>query len=411
MAKVTRDAAKSDLAHQQALLQTHTQHLQTLEQQIAMFGPALVPAHLLIQRDWFEAERTKALRRIQGLERKQTKQQGAGSPWAEPRVLNTTLPTGLLHLLSKDDLPLVSVDLINPASSAVVFIVTSWIEERAFTRTDRVTVPAQSRATICQLPLLKPQAFADSYEVSKGTLHARVSVLTNGREALLTLQSFEVSFLARDVLLWGTVQGDGSITDLSDFVGAWVTPNERSVVELLRQAAEYAPGKQLVGYQGSGSADQRAAVVREQVQSVFEALKAHAGITYINAPLSIGPASQEIRQRINLPRDSIAFRQANCIDGAVLYASLLERAALNAAIMIVPGHAFVGWETWRGNGSFEFLETTMTASHSFDEAWRQGQAQYAAAQAAMERPLFDRRGFARLLKLNDLRSVGIVPME
>lgn len=411
MAKLTRASAKDELAHQQALLQTHTQHLQTIEQQIAMFGPALVPVHLLAQRDWFEAERTKALRRIQSLERKQTKQQGALSPQAEACVLNTTLPTGLLHLLSKDDLPLVSVELANPTSSELVFFVTSWIEERSFTSTDRVSVPANSRAKVFQLPLMKPQAFVDSYEVSKGALQMRVSVLLAGKEVLVMLQSFEVSFLARDVLLWGTVGSDGSINDLSSFVGAWVTPNERSVVELLRHAAEYAPGKQLVGYQGSGPVERRETVVRNQVRAVFEALKAHTGITYINAPLSIGPTNEEIRQRINLPRDSIAYRQANCIDGAVLYASLLERAALNPAIVIVPGHAFVGWETWRGSGSFEFLETTMTAGYSFDEAWRRGQEQYATVQAVIGRPLFDRKGFARLLKLQDLRSAGILPIE
>lgn len=376
-----------------------------------MFGPAHVPVHLLAQRDWFETERTKALRRIQSLERKQAKQQAMTSPQCEIRVLNTTLPTGLLHLLNKSDLPLVSAELVNPTSSGITFIVTSWIEERSFTSIDHISVPANSRAVIFQLPLLKPRAFADSYEISKGTLQVRVSTLRNGREALLTLQSFEVSFLARDVLLWATVKGDGSINDLSDFVGAWVTPNERSIIQLLRQAANYAPGKQLVGYQGSGSFERRAALVRNQVRAIFDALKTHTGITYINAPLSIGPTSHEIRQRINLPRDSIAYRQANCIDGAVLYASLLERAAVNAAIVIVAGHAFVGWETWRGNGAFEFLETTMTASYSFHEAWQRGQEQFVAAKPLLGRPLFDRQGFARLLKITELRNAGVRPME
>lgn len=223
MGKLTATATKNELVHQKALLQTQTRQLQTIEQQIAIFGPALVPVHLLAQRDWFEAERTKALRRIQSLERTQAKQQVAASAQAEVHVLNATLPTGLLHLLSKDDLPLVRVELVNPTSSDITFIVTSWIDERTFTRTDRIHVPAKSRETIVQLPLAKPQAFVDSYEMSKGTLQARVSVLRNGTEALLNLQSFEVSFLARDVLLWGTVRSDGNIEDLADFIGAAVS--------------------------------------------------------------------------------------------------------------------------------------------------------------------------------------------
>lgn len=227
MATSNSGAAKGELAHQHALLQTHTQHLQTIEQQIAMFGPALVPVHLLAQRDWFEAERTKALRRIKSLEHKQATHGIRTAPKAKVYLLNATLPTGLLHLLSRADFPLVAVELNNPTSSELVFIVTSWIEERSFTSTDRISVPAGASATIHQLPTLKPEALVNGYEVSKGVVQTRVSILQKGNEALLLLQSLEVSFLARDVLLWGTVRADGSVQDCSAFIGAWVTPNER----------------------------------------------------------------------------------------------------------------------------------------------------------------------------------------
>lgn len=411
MPRASRAPAESELTHLQVLLRTYTRQLQTIEQQIAIFGPALAPVHLLAQRDWFEAERARALRRIQRLERKQVKRGEPAAPRADARVLNPTLPTGLLHLLSEGELPLVAVDLANPSAEEVVFVVASRIEERSFTRTDRIAVPAETTATLHQLPTLRPQAVAEGYEISRGVLQVRVSALRRGEEALLLMQSFEVSLLARDVLLWGSVRADGSIEDRSACVGAWVTPNERSIVSLLRQAAAYAPGGQLVGYQGDGTPDGRAAAARDQVRAIFEALKAHAAITYIHSPLSIGPGTQDIRQRINLPRDSLAYRQANCIDGAVLYASLIERAAMNPAIVIVPGHAFVGWETWGGSGEFEFLETTMTAGHPFDEAWRRGQEQFAATRPLLGRPLFDLRGFARLLKLPELRRDGILPME
>jgi len=411
MSRSTKEAPERELAHQQVLLHTHTQQLQIIEQQIAMFGPALVPVHLLTQRDWFEAERTRALRQMQSLERKKIQPKEQSAPKAVARLLTSTLPTGLLHLMSSDTFPLVEIDVYNPTSADVTFVVTSWIEEQSYARTDRVLVPAGKKVTHHQLPVVKPLAFATIYDISKGVLQVRVSYLWQGQEALLLLQSFEVSFLARDVLLWGTIQGDRSINDLSTFIGAWVTPNERSIVELLRQAAEYTPSKQLWGYQGTGTPEQRAARARAQVSAIFEALKAHGGITYINSPLSMGPNNGSIRQRISLPRDSLTYRQANCIDGAVLYASLIERAAMNPAIMIIPGHAFVGWETWGGSGRYEFLETTMTGSHSFVDAWQQGQAQFAQAEPFIGRPLFDPGGFARLLVVLDLRRRGIVPVR
>ncbi len=69
-----------------------------------------------------------------------------------------------------------------------------------------------------------------------------------------------------------------------------------------------------------------------------------------------------------LPRESLEDKQANCIDGAVLFATLLEAASLNPALVIVPGHAFVAWETWSGSNVWNYLETTMIGTHSFQEA-------------------------------------------
>jgi hypothetical protein len=52
----------------------------------------------------------------------------------------------------------------------------------------------------------------------------------------------------------------------------------------------------------------------------------------------------------------------------VLVASLLEAISINPAIVVVPGHAFIGWETWADSGEWRYLETTMIATADFDEA-------------------------------------------
>jgi len=51
---------------------------------------------------------------------------------------------------------------------------------------------------------------------------------------------------------------------------------------------------------------------------------------------------------------------ANCIDGAVLYASLFEAIGLEPVIVLVPGHAFVGVKTSPSSNKYYFLETTLT---------------------------------------------------
>jgi len=87
-------------------------------------------------------------------------------------------------------------------------------------------------------------------------------------------------------------------------------------------------------------------------------------------------------------------------------ASLLEGTSLNPAIVIVPGHAFLGWETWRNNGDWRYLETTMLGSHSFDDACIQGD------KTALTWQAHDQRGkMFRRWSLRDVRAMGITPLE
>ena len=73
-------------------------------------------------------------------------------------------------------------------------------------------------------------------------------------------------------------------------------------------------------------------------------------------------------QRVRLPSESLTGGQANCIDGTVLMASLLEGFSLNPAIVVIPGHAFLGWETWPNSHVWRYLETTMIGTNNFQEA-------------------------------------------
>jgi hypothetical protein len=99
---------------------------------------------------------------------------------------------------------------------------------------------------------------------------------------------------------------------------------------------------------------------------------------------------------------------ANCIDGAVLFASLLESASLHAGIVLVPGHAFVAWEKWRRSDEWDYLETTMIGTHDFAAANARGRELHTKWSA---RKQLDGCPAARLLKLNDLRAENIWPME
>lgn len=330
---------------------------------------------------------------------------------ANIRLLIQSLPTGIMHLFSHDDLPLLEFDITNRANAPLSVIVSSFIEQFSDRRTDTVQLEPGQRQIIRQLPTLRLDQIASIREVRKATLHTRVAYLERGQERTWLEQDYNVQFLARDALLWAIIAAPDFVLDLSYHIAAWVTPNAEAVIDMLRHAAAHMPSGQLWGYQAmpTTTPEERAAITRSQVQAIFQALKEQGRITYINSPISFGQKANEVQQRVNLPQDSLRFRQANCLDGAVLYASLIERAAMNPVIILIPQHAFVGWETWEGSGQYEFLETTMTGSHTFQEAFNEGMQRFSDVRGWVGRPLFDPDGYAIILNIKALHQGGILP--
>ena len=98
-------------------------------------------------------------------------------------------------------------------------------------------------------------------------------------------------------------------------------------------------------------------------------------------------------------------------------------ASIAPLILLVPGHALVGWKIFDNkkrkesypyeNELYEFLETTAIRFKEFSEACEAGQRLY---DDAYKRKLFDRelndpRGSARLIDVAVCRRKGIRPLE
>jgi hypothetical protein len=77
---------------------------------------------------------------------------------------------------------------------------------------------------------------------------------------------------------------------------------------------------------------------------------------------SKGLFSQTVRTFDN----SLKTNQANCVDGTVVFASVLKRMGIRPLLITVPGHCFLGYyanDTTTTN--IRFLETTMLSNSSF----------------------------------------------
>jgi hypothetical protein len=81
-------------------------------------------------------------------------------------------------------------------------------------------------------------------------------------------------------------------------------------------------------------------------------------------------------------------------------ASALEAIGLQPLIVLVPGHAFLGWRALDGSTTSEFLETTMIGTSTFEDALNQGTTEFNQHQQA---------GDAKIVDIAKARTLGVTP--
>jgi hypothetical protein len=158
-------------------------------------------------------------------------------------------------------------------------------------------------------------------------------------------------------------------------------------------------------------------------RALYEALKKRK-LEYDNDTLELHHAANDYAQKVRLPAKSLAENAANCLDGSVLFASLLVSAGIEPVILLVPGHAVVGWKEDAGSGlRYRFLETTLTSVSNFQEACDEGQRQYDAVRQLCEQrtkeslenprlPFPDPKRFAILIDVKGIwRDKGVAELS
>jgi len=305
------------------------------------------------------------------------------------------IPTALVHIFEAKTRPLVAYRITCQEVKRLRLI--SFVEGYSARAIDTVETRKLTPIEVVQLPTFFPDRISSVKELTRASLNVEVQDLDAGTEVHKTVP---VWLLARTTApLQVQDPSSGKWIDMTGYLGAFVTPNAPAIMKYLQAAVSRQPDKRMAGYQGDE------AEVLSQVRAVYEAL-AGSGIRYVNSVIDFTPESGSATQRVRLPSESIENVSANCIDGTVLMASLLEAVSLNPAIVIVPGHAFLAWETRRNNGVWRYLETTMVSIAPFEDACARGD-QTAAKWSASD----DGRAVFKRLSLRDLRAQGITPLE
>ena len=313
----------------------------------------------------------------------------------EPTLNMQPIPTGIYHLLDPETDPLLTVVVGNESRDPRRVCIKVHLEGLSAQAVRTIEIEPRKQVSLKLLPTLLADRARAVTEIQRATLHVLAEDLDGKPESHDT---YSVVCLSRTSSFNAVRRPDtGQTVDLSHYYGAWVTPHDEEVQKVIRKAADLVPDREIWGYQGDPES------VPRLVGALYQALK-DAGITYVNSVIDYGSPPGQATQRTRLPRESLTGRAANCIDGTVLFASLLEGCSLNPAIVLVPGHAFVAWETWDGSDEWQYLETTMIGRAEFGAACASGQKLYDETL---------KYGRARLTvhKLADLRRRGIWPME
>ncbi len=185
-------------------------------------------------------------------------------------------------------------------------------------------------------------------------LHIKVTNADTGKVELE--ESRPVKIYSRFDMQWEDEQDTPNFEN----VLAWVTPEAPEIKDLMRAAADsiesITDGKItfIGGYQSvTGYSNEEVTVL--QAAAVMNALASQMGVKYVATSFS---SSSNRMQRIGTPAEVIEHRSGLCIETAVTVAAGLQSQSMHVALLILPTHAQVALETWKGSGDYFLIETT-----------------------------------------------------
>lgn len=161
--------------------------------------------------------------------------------------------------------------------------------------------------------------------------------------------------------LLGYVDNTVKFHDTGIFFAAYVNEEHPMIDKLLREALNTRIVNRFLGYQG-GKED----LVDKQVYALWNILQKR-NFQYSSISNTSLSSNVVYAQRVRTLDDALESAQVNCVDGTVLFASLLRAINIDPILVRTPGHMFVGYYTDSKHSKKNFLETTMIGDVTLDD--------------------------------------------
>ena len=203
-----------------------------------------------------------------------------------------------------------------------------------------------------------------------------------------------------DEVLFGFEDEDG-VTDMSWAFAAFVNENHPFIDDVLREALDLKIVTSFAGYQK----DKRG--VRDEVRAIWQALKKR-GLRYSNITTTSSGEEHVYTQHVRLMGDALKSKQANCVDGSVLLASILRKIGLKVYLVTVPGHMLLAVDLDEDGDETIGIETTMLDDSTFEEAVREGNKEIADASDKFD----DSHNLQyQMIDIQAARKMGVIPIS
>ena len=212
-----------------------------------------------------------------------------------------------------------------------------------------------------------------------------VTVEVNGKEWGQKVRTFSVRSINECLL--GYVTNGTKFHDTSLFFAAYVNEENPMIDRLLHEALNTRIVNRFLGYQG-GTAES----VDKQVYALWNVLQKR-NFRYSSVSNTSLSSNIVFSQRVRTFDDALESSQINCVDGSVLFASLLRAINIEPILVRIPGHMFVGYYTDNGHKNMDFLETTMIGDVDLDDFFpdeRLDSTMVGKTQNQMSRITFDK---------------------
>ena len=183
------------------------------------------------------------------------------------------------------------------------------------------------------------------------TANFTIKISINGKE--LGQKNRIMSIRSINECLYGQIDPEtNKFIDLSYLFAAYVNENNPLIDEILKEALDTKIINSFNGYQDDNTN------VNSQIFSIWYVLQKR-GFKYSSITKTSQTSKLVYSQRVRAFENSLYTSQANCVDGTVLFASILRAIGIEPILIMVPGHMFLGYYIDKEHTTYSCLETTM----------------------------------------------------